>query len=57
MKLILLYLVLFFLSIFFIYLTNIEHFNVTFTPYIIDYYRQPGYSNYFYHNNYMYPLF
>ncbi len=36
---------------------QIENFNVTWTPYIIDQYNQPGYSNYFYHNNYMYPLF
>ncbi len=34
-----------------------ENFLVTVTPYIIDKYRQPGYSNYFYHNNYMYPIF
>ena len=36
---------------------QIENFTVTWTPYIIDYNNQPGYSNYFYHNNYMYPLF
>jgi len=36
---------------------QIEEFNVTWTPYIIDKYNQPGYSNYFYHNNYMYPVF
>lgn len=36
---------------------QIENFTVTWTPYIIDYYKQPGYSNYFYQNNYMYPLF
>ena len=34
-----------------------ENFLVTWTPYIIDKYRQSGYSNYFYHNNYMYPIF
>jgi hypothetical protein len=34
-----------------------EHFLVTWTPYSIDKYNQPGYSNYFYHNNYMYPVF
>ena len=36
---------------------QIENFNVTWTPYIIDKYNQPGYSNYFYHNNYMYPSY
>jgi hypothetical protein len=34
-----------------------ENFLVTWTPYIIDRYNQPGYSNYFYHNNYMYPIY
>ena len=34
-----------------------EPFLVTWTPYIIDNYYQPGYSNYFYHNNYMYPVY
>lgn len=34
-----------------------ENFLVTWTPYSIDQYYQPGYSNYFYHNNYMYPVF
>jgi len=45
---------------FLIYYTRkqqIENFNITWTPYIIDQYNQPGYSNYFYHNNYMYPLY
>ena len=36
---------------------QIENFTVTWTPYIVDRYYQPGYSNYFYHNNYMYPVF
>lgn len=39
-----------------IYILN-ENFLVTWTPYSIDKYNQPGYSNYFYHNNYMYPVF
>ena len=43
--------------IYYIKIQQIENFNVTWTPYIIDQYNQPGYSNYFYHNNYMYPLF
>jgi hypothetical protein len=30
---------------------------VTWTPYIIDYYNQPAYSNYFYNNGYMYPIY
>jgi len=34
-----------------------ETFMVTWTPYIIDKYNQPGFSNYFYHNNYMYPIY
>lgn len=29
----------------------------TWTPYIIDNEYQPGYSNYFYNNGYMYPIF
>lgn len=35
-----------------------EHFAVTtWTPYYVDYYNQPGYTNYFYNNGYMYPLY
>ena len=29
----------------------------TWTPYIIDWMRQPGYSNYYYNNGYMYPIY
>jgi hypothetical protein len=29
----------------------------TWKPYIIDKYFQPGYSNYFYRNGYMYPIY
>jgi hypothetical protein len=29
----------------------------TWIPYIIDREYQPGYSNYFYNNGYMYPLY
>jgi hypothetical protein len=29
----------------------------TWKPYIIDKYYQPGYSNYFYRNGYMYPVY
>lgn len=36
---------------------RIEKFTVTWTPYIVDRYHQPGYSNYFYQNGYMYPVF
>ena len=43
--------------IYYIRVKQIENFNVTWTPYIIDKYNQPGYSNYFYHNNYMYPTY
>ena len=36
----------------------IENFIVkTWTPYIIDNEYQPSYSNYFYNNGYMYPIF
>ena len=47
------------LIIYSIYLRKyqIESFTVTWTPYIIDKCNQPGYSNYFYQNNYMYPIF
>jgi len=42
-----------------IYLKNhqIEKFTILWTPYVSDYYNQPQYNNYFYQNNYMYPLF
>ena len=30
---------------------------VTWTPYVIDVYNQPAYSNYFYQNGYMYPVY
>ena len=29
----------------------------TWTPYIIDSVNQPAYSNYFYNNGYMYPIY
>ena len=29
----------------------------TWTPYVVDYQYQPGFSNYFYNNGYMYPVF
>lgn len=29
----------------------------TWTPYIVDREYQPGYTNYFYNNGYMYPVF
>lgn len=47
------------LLIYSIYLRKyqIENFTVTWTPYIVDKCNQPGYSNYFYQNNYMYPIF
>lgn len=35
-----------------------ENFIVTtWTPYIVDYWNQPGYTNYFYNNGYMYPIY
>ena len=39
-------------------LLSVENFYVTtWTPYIIDKEYQPGYTNYFYNNGYMYPIF
>ena len=29
----------------------------TWTPYIVDFANQPAYSNYFYNNGYMYPIY
>ena len=29
----------------------------TWTPYVMDCYNQPCYSNYFYNNGYMYPIY
>ena len=29
----------------------------TWTPYYVDIYNQPGYTNYLYRNGYMYPVF
>ena len=35
-----------------------EHFYIsTWTPYVLDLANQPGYTNYFYNNGYMYPIF
>jgi hypothetical protein len=37
---------------------SIENFYITtWTPYIMDVEYQPGYSNYFYNNGYMYPIY
>jgi hypothetical protein len=37
---------------------NKEYFYInTWTPYVIDLEYQPGFSNYFYNNGYMYPVF
>jgi drug/metabolite transporter (DMT)-like permease len=44
--------------IYYYYYKNIELFTIkTWTPYIIDYNNQPGYTNYFYNNGYMYPIY
>jgi len=44
--------------VFFIFNKSIEHFIVTtWTPYTIDCYYQPCYTNYFYGNGYMYPIY
>jgi hypothetical protein len=65
-KIIVFFLIFIFLSVLTIFYlkktTGIESFYVTprvttWTPYIIDWMRQPGYSNYFYHNGYMYPIY
>ena len=52
-------LILLILGFYSIYLrkNQVENFTVTWTPYVVDKCFQPGYSNYFYHNNYMYPVF
>jgi hypothetical protein len=51
----------FFFIFLFLYFNNnnyTENFYVTtWTPYIIDYYYQPGFTNYFYNNGYMYPVY
>jgi hypothetical protein len=47
------------------YLSNKELFSgmrrnnyiTTWTPYAMDCYNQPSYSNYFYNNGYMYPIY
>jgi hypothetical protein len=64
--------IVFFLSLFiifllFFFLNNLltENFYVrkrlpvaiTWTPYVYDYANQPSYSNYFYDNGYMYPIY
>lgn len=37
---------------------NKENFYVTtWSPYIIDFEYQPGFTNYFYNNGYMYPIY
>ena len=50
-----------FLFIFFYFINKmiiIENFYIsTWTPYVIDVEYQPGFSNYFYNNGYMYPVF
>lgn len=55
--LIILFIILLF-SIYFYKNHNKEHFYITtWTPYIIDVEYQPGFSNYFYNNGYMYPIY
>jgi len=57
------FLLLFILLIFIFYILNKilsfkENFYITtWTPYIVDKEYQPGYSNYFYNNGYMYPIY
>lgn len=61
MKYILIIFLLLLLSIIVHNMFNIEYFYnptiTTWTPYIIDVANQPGYSNYFYNNGYMYPIY
>ena len=60
-----LYIYFFFIILIFYFINNLlnnvlnkEHFYVTtWTPYVIDNQYQPGYSNYFYNNGYMYPIY
>ena len=64
---ILLYIILLFIIIiilinYFIKLNYVESFIpykkiTTWTPYVMDCYNQPCYSNYFYGNGYMYPIY
>ena len=53
--------IIFIILLIFIWLNNIkEHFNeviTTWTPYYLDVYNQPGYTNYLYRNGYMYPVY
>ena len=52
--------ILFIIIIFYIInnLLSKEHFyTTTWTPYVIDDQYQPAYSNYFYKNGYMYPIY
>jgi hypothetical protein len=53
---------LFFVLLFYVFnkILEVENFYVpitTWTPYIVDNEYQPGYSNYFYNNGYMYPIY
>lgn len=65
-----LYLIIFFIIIFILIKINLPKFNkedflvkkrlpiaVTWTPYVSDFLYQPAYSNYFYDNGYMYPIY
>jgi hypothetical protein len=54
-----LYIILIILIFYFINkLLSKEHFYITtWTPYVLDNQYQPGYSNYFYNNGYMYPIY
>jgi hypothetical protein len=40
-----------------ILLENFYPLVTTWTPYVMDVYNQPSYSNYFYKNGYMYPVY
>lgn len=57
--LILYFFIIFIILLFFLFNNKIvENFYVTtWTPYVIDIYNQPGYTNYFFDNGYMYPIY
>ena len=49
-------LIIIFLLILTIIVCNVKEKFISWTPQVIDPYNQPYYRNYFYYNNYMYPL-
>jgi len=54
---ILIFLIIFYTMGKIIYLKEPFQVVTTWSPYILDVYNQPGYTNYFYKNGYMYPVY